>query len=100
MILAVVGQRLRLPGDFRIPVRGRVYYVPPASTVLLTLIVWALSRILSRPRSPMDARPPSAAATPQALGRLALGDVRRAISKASVRTRFRQRVTEERLASR
>jgi hypothetical protein len=46
VILAVVGQRLRLPGDFRIPVRGRVYYVPLASTVLLTLIVWALSRVL------------------------------------------------------
>lgn len=46
VILAILGQRLRLPGDFRIPVRGRVYYVPLASTVLLTLIVWALSRVL------------------------------------------------------
>ena len=36
----------RLPGDFQIPVRGRVYYVPLASTVLLTLIVWALTRII------------------------------------------------------
>ncbi|HEY7240756.1 MAG TPA: DUF2905 family protein [Burkholderiales bacterium] len=46
MILAVVVPRRRLPGDFRIPLRGRVYYVPLASTVLLTLIVWALTRII------------------------------------------------------
>jgi hypothetical protein len=46
VILAVLAPRFRLPGDFRIPLRGRVYYVPLASTVLLTLIVWALSRIL------------------------------------------------------
>lgn len=46
VILAVVAPRRRLPGDFRIPVRGRVYYVPLASTVLLTLIVWALTRII------------------------------------------------------
>ena len=46
VILAVVIPRRRLPGDFRIPVRGRVYYIPLASTVLLTLIVWALSRVL------------------------------------------------------
>jgi Protein of unknown function (DUF2905) len=44
-ILAVVAPRLRLPGDFRIPLRGRVYYVPLASTVLLSLIVWALARL-------------------------------------------------------
>jgi hypothetical protein len=44
-ILAVVSPRLRLPGDFRIPLRGRVYYVPLASTVLLSLIVWALARL-------------------------------------------------------
>ena len=36
----------RLPGDFRIPLRGRVYYVPLASTVLLSLLVWAIGRIL------------------------------------------------------
>jgi hypothetical protein len=45
-ILAVVTPRLRLPGDLRVPVRGRVYYVPLASTVLLTLVVWALSRLI------------------------------------------------------
>jgi hypothetical protein len=37
---------MRLPGDFRIPVRGRIYYVPLASTVLLSLLVWALSRLI------------------------------------------------------
>ncbi|HEV8109020.1 MAG TPA: DUF2905 family protein [Burkholderiales bacterium] len=46
VILAVLAPRFRLPGDFRIPLRGRVYYVPLASTVLLTLIVWALGRLL------------------------------------------------------
>jgi hypothetical protein len=45
VILAVLAPRLRLPGDFRIPVRGRVYYVPLGSTVLLSLLVWALSRL-------------------------------------------------------
>ena len=46
VILAVLAPRLRLPGDFRIPVRGRIYYVPLGSTVLLSLLVWALSRLL------------------------------------------------------
>jgi hypothetical protein len=45
-ILAVLAPRLRLPGDFRVPLRGRVYYVPLASTALLSLIVWGLSRLL------------------------------------------------------
>jgi hypothetical protein len=36
----------RLPGDFRIPLRGRVYYVPLASTVLLSLLVWGIGRLL------------------------------------------------------
>lgn len=36
----------RLPGDFRIPVRGRVYYVPFATTVLLSLLVWAIGRLV------------------------------------------------------
>jgi DUF2905 family protein len=46
VILAVLAPRLRLPGDFRIPVRGRVYYIPLASTVLLSVLVWLLSRVL------------------------------------------------------
>jgi hypothetical protein len=36
----------RLPGDFEIPVRGRVYYVPFATTVLLSLLVWLIGRLL------------------------------------------------------
>ncbi|OGA69363.1 MAG: hypothetical protein A3G83_09595 [Betaproteobacteria bacterium RIFCSPLOWO2_12_FULL_68_20] len=36
----------RLPGDFRIPLRGRVLYVPLASTVLLSLLVWAIGRLI------------------------------------------------------
>jgi hypothetical protein len=35
-----------LPGDFRVPLRGRVYYVPFASTVLLTLLVWLIGKVL------------------------------------------------------
>jgi len=45
-ILAVLAPRFRLPGDFRVPLRGRVYYIPLASTVLLSLLVWAVSRVL------------------------------------------------------
>ena len=36
----------RLPGDWRIPVRGRVFYVPLATTVVLSLLVWALTRLI------------------------------------------------------
>jgi hypothetical protein len=36
----------RLPGDLRVPVRGRVYYIPFASTVLLSLLVWLLGRLI------------------------------------------------------
>jgi DUF2905 family protein len=46
VILAVLAPRSRLPGDFRIPVRGRIYYIPLASALLLTLIVWGLSRLI------------------------------------------------------
>jgi hypothetical protein len=35
----------RLPGDLRIPLRGRMYYIPFASTVLLSLLVWALGKL-------------------------------------------------------
>jgi Protein of unknown function (DUF2905) len=45
VILAILAPRLRLPGDFRIPLRGRIYYVPLGSTVVLSLLVWALSRL-------------------------------------------------------
>ena len=36
----------RLPGDLRIPLRGRVYYVPFATTVLLSLLVWLIGKLL------------------------------------------------------
>ena len=36
----------RLPGDLQIPVRGRMYYVPFATTVLLSLLVWLIGRLL------------------------------------------------------
>lgn len=36
----------RLPGDLRIPLRGRVIYIPFTSTLLLSLAVWALGRVI------------------------------------------------------
>ncbi|HYL88672.1 MAG TPA: DUF2905 domain-containing protein [Burkholderiales bacterium] len=36
----------RLPGDFRIPLGGRVLYIPLASTLLLSFFVWLIGRIL------------------------------------------------------
>jgi hypothetical protein len=36
----------RLPGDFKIPLRGRVLYVPFASTVLLSLAVYLIGRLI------------------------------------------------------
>jgi hypothetical protein len=36
----------RLPGDFRIPVRGRLLYVPFGSTVVLSLLVWLIGKLL------------------------------------------------------
>ena len=36
----------RLPGDLQIPVRGRVYYIPFATTVVLSLLVWLIGRLL------------------------------------------------------
>ena len=36
----------RLPGDLRIPARGRIYYIPLASTVVLSLLVWLIGKIL------------------------------------------------------
>ena len=48
MVMPVFGRISlgRLPGDFRIPVRGRVYYVPFTSTLLLSLLVWGIGRLL------------------------------------------------------
>ena len=36
----------RLPGDLRIPLGSRVLYIPLTSTVLLSLFVWLIGRIL------------------------------------------------------
>ena len=49
VVMPVLRNRIafgRLPGDFRIPVRGRIYYVPFASTVLLSLLLWGIGRLL------------------------------------------------------
>jgi hypothetical protein len=46
VILAVATPWLRLPGDFRIPVRGRMYYLPVTSTLLLSLLVWGIGKLL------------------------------------------------------
>ena len=36
----------RLPGDLKIPLRGRTYYIPFASTVALSLAVSLIGRLL------------------------------------------------------
>lgn len=36
----------RLPGDIRFPARGRIYYIPLASTVALSLLVWLVGKLL------------------------------------------------------
>jgi hypothetical protein len=36
----------QLPGDLRIPLRGRVYCIPFASTVVLSLAVYLIGRLL------------------------------------------------------
>ena len=36
----------RLPGDFQIPARGRIYYIPIASTLALSLLVWLIGKII------------------------------------------------------
>jgi Protein of unknown function (DUF2905) len=49
VVLSVVAQRFgawRLPGDFSVPVRGRIYYIPLASTLAFSLIVWLVSKVL------------------------------------------------------
>jgi hypothetical protein len=52
LVLSLVAPRLsryglgRLPGDLRIPLRGRMYYVPFATTVLLSLAIWGIGKLL------------------------------------------------------
>jgi hypothetical protein len=36
----------RLPGDFQVPARGRIYYIPIASTLALSLLVWLITKII------------------------------------------------------
>lgn len=36
----------RLPGDIRFPARGRIYYIPLASTLLLSLMVWLIGKLV------------------------------------------------------
>jgi hypothetical protein len=38
--------RMRVPGDFVVPVRGRMYYIPVASTLVLSLLVWAITKLI------------------------------------------------------
>lgn len=52
LVLSVVAPGLarvglgRLPGDLRIPLRGRVLYVPFTSTVLLSFLLYLLGRVI------------------------------------------------------
>ena len=48
VVFSVVSQRLRwrVPGDFSVPVRGRMYYIPVASTLLFSLVLWLVSKVL------------------------------------------------------
>ena len=52
VVFSLVAPRLgrfgvgRLPGDFQIPVRGRIYYIPIASTLALSLLVWLIGKII------------------------------------------------------
>ena len=49
VVFAFLTQRfpaLRLPGDFTVPVRGRMYYIPIASTLLFSLVVWLVSKVI------------------------------------------------------
>lgn len=36
----------RLPGDLRIPARGRIFYIPFTTTVVLSVLVWLIGRII------------------------------------------------------
>ena len=49
VVFAVLSQRFgawRLPGDFSVPVRGRMYYIPVASTLVFSLLVWLISKVI------------------------------------------------------
>jgi hypothetical protein len=49
IVLAIIAPRFgawRLPGDFSVPVRGRIYYIPLASTVVFSLLIWLIGKLL------------------------------------------------------
>lgn len=49
VVFSVLSQRYRawrLPGDFSVPLRGRMYYIPVASTLLFSLLVWLISKVI------------------------------------------------------
>jgi hypothetical protein len=49
IVFSVIAQRFgawRLPGDFSVPVRGRIYYIPLATTLVFSLLVWLVSKVL------------------------------------------------------
>jgi len=49
VVFSLIAQRFgawRLPGDFSVPVRGRIYYIPLATTLVFTLLVWLVSKVL------------------------------------------------------
>jgi len=46
--MPVLRERLaigRLPGDFRLALRGRVYYIPFMSSLVLSLLLWGIGRL-------------------------------------------------------
>ena len=49
VVFSVISQRYRawrIPGDFNVPVRGRMYYIPVGSTLLFSLLVWLVSKVI------------------------------------------------------
>jgi hypothetical protein len=49
VVFSVAAQRyrnFRVPGDFSVPVRGRIYYIPIASTLAFSLLVWLVSKVI------------------------------------------------------
>jgi hypothetical protein len=49
IVFSLIAQRFgawRLPGDFSVPVRGRIYYIPLATTLVFSLLVWLVSKVL------------------------------------------------------
>jgi hypothetical protein len=51
-VTPLIAQRLgrfapgKLPGDFRIPLRGRMYYIPFTSTLIFCALMWLIGKVL------------------------------------------------------